>query len=132
MPTGRRTAPSSGSRRCRSCSERRRLALRARVAGSNRPGGDSPGPGDSMSRVFLSDFGPPHGEGRKRRATDGLAGHGVAGPVGQVPNGARYGRILGEPDRQEWDVAELEELANTLPEPGGPPTHQLHNPPGHT
>src|SRR3954454_1614497 len=132
MPTGRRTAPSSGSRRCRSCSERRRLALRARVAGSNRPWGDSPGPGDSMSRVFLSDFGPPHGEGRKRRATDGLARHGVAGPVGQVPNGARYGRILGEPDRQEWDVAELEELANALAELGGKSTDNFDIPSGYT
>jgi Animal haem peroxidase len=85
-----------------------------------------------LSRQFLSDFGPPPGEGPKRRATDGLARHGVAGPVGQVPNGARYGRILGEPDRQEWDVAELEELASALAELGGKSTDNFDIPSGYT
>ena len=85
-----------------------------------------------MSRQLLSDFGPPRGEGPKRRATDGLARHGVAGPVGQVPNGFRYGRILGEPDRQEWDAAELEELANVLAELGGQSTDNFDIPSGYT
>jgi heme peroxidase len=67
-----------------------------------------------LSRQFLKDFGPPHGEGQKRRLAGGLARHGVAGPVGQVPNGARYGRMLPDAEASVWDVSELEQLANAL------------------
>ena len=49
-----------------------------------------------------------------------------------MPNGARYGRILGEPDRQEWDIAELEELATALAELGGKSTDNFDIPSGYT
>ncbi len=87
-----------------------------------------------MSRVLLSHLGPPHGKGPKRRATDGLARHGVAGPVGQVANGARYGRMLPppRPRHQVWDHAGLEELANALAALGGKSTDNFGVPSGYT
>jgi hypothetical protein len=60
-------------------------------------------------------LGPPHGEGPKRRALKGgLARHGIAGPVGQVPNEGRYGRLFPDLDASAWSQAELVELANAL------------------
>src|SRR3954462_991853 len=47
-PTPARRSPPESRVAC--SRERRRLAQRARVAGSNRPGGDSPGRGGAMSR----------------------------------------------------------------------------------
>ncbi len=68
-----------------------------------------------MSRQFLADFGPPPGEGPKARPlVGGLARHGIAGPVGQVANGGRYGRLFPELDASAWSEAELKGLAHAL------------------
>jgi hypothetical protein len=88
-----------------------------------------------VSRQLLSDaVGLPAGEAAARPATDGLARHGVAGPQGQVPNGARYGRMLRERrlGAQVWDRPALDELAKALFEVAGDSTDNFDIPAGYT
>jgi Animal haem peroxidase len=85
-----------------------------------------------VSRQLLANFGPPPGEGLKRRLGGGLARHGIAGPVGQVPNGARYGRMLGDAQPSAWDVQELEELANAVAALAGKSNDNFNVPSGYT
>jgi Animal haem peroxidase len=94
-------------------------------------GGDSRCALASLGATARGAPGSPSGEGPKRRLEGGLARHGIAGPVGQVPNGGRYGRMFPELEPSAWDVAELEELAKALTTLG-PSTDNFSIPSGYT
>jgi len=83
-------------------------------------------------RQLESDSGPSSREGLKRRLDGGLARHGIAGPVGQVPNGARYGRMLPEAEASTWNVTQLEQLANDVAALAGKSTDNFDIPSGYT